>query len=339
MLPEGLDTPEEAGPMRLLFILSLPRSGSTFLARTLVTHPAITSARYAEPHLFVSAFGPLSGLKTLSAYGAEISGSSAQAYLDNTPLGQVGYKAALARQIAEVYLGSAEDTDAAWFIEKTTRNSLIASDLIKALPEARFVLLWRNPLDVMASVYSTWCENNWIWNANSVELFSGLERLHDLVAKADPARLMTLRYEDLVQARGDTLGRLAGFLGLEVGHWQQNHDLSEVRFEGLHDPRARDAANQKSHVQSVDKWRRTITTCRRRRLARQYIDWIGADRLATMGYDHAVLIAQLDEIRPPLLPSLTEELRMQALRLRRLVGLAAWHISNECRDFGSKALR
>ncbi|WP_347100786.1 sulfotransferase family protein [Sagittula stellata] len=326
--------------MRLLFILSLPRSGSTFLARTLVTHPAITSASHAEPHLFVSAFGPLSGLKAVSAYGAEITNRSALAYLEDTPSGHVGYKTALAEQIANVYRRSAESPSADWFIDKTTRNTLISRDLAVSLPDAHFLVLWRNPLDVLASVYSTWCDDRWTWNANAVELFSGLEGLHDFASKSDPDRILTLRYEDLVGAPQQTLDRVSGFLGLELdGPWDAQRDLSDVRFEGVHDPRARDAVNQKSHKRSLDKWRSTITTRRRRRMARQYLDWIGPSRLSDMGYDHAALTAQLNAITPPFLPSLAEDLRMCLLSLKRLLGVTAWHLSNERQDFGRNALR
>ena len=328
-----------AGPMRLVFVLSLPRSGSTFLARMLVTHPAVTSASHAEPHLFVSAFAPLSDLAARAEWGAGITTRSALDYLAAAPGGAAAYRATLAGAAADTCLATATDPGADWFIEKTTRNSLIAADLVQALPEARFVVMWRNPLDVMASVYRTWCNDNWTWTANSVELFTGLDGLVALQT-ADHPNVATLRYEDLVADPQAALARLSDFLDIDPGHWTKHEgDLSGVRFAGPHDPRARDADNQRAHARSVAKWRGSVTTARRRRMARQYLDWIGADRLAAMGYDAEALRAELDAVSTPLIPSLAEETRMRALALRRWASVTAWHARTETRDFGRHALR
>ena len=45
---------------------------------------------------------------------------------------------------------------------------------------------------------------------------------------------------------------------------------------------------------SLDHWRAVLCNPFRRRWARGYLDWIGAERLALMGYDAAELRAQLE---------------------------------------------
>jgi hypothetical protein len=324
--------------MRLLFVLSLPRSGSTFLAKTLVTHPQITSSCFAEPHLFVSAFAPLSRMKTLGSYGAVIAFQSAMDYLSSTELGQAGYKASIGALIEKIYFSSAVEKDATYFVEKTTRNSLIAEDLIAALPDARFLILWRNPLDVMASVYSTWCRDRWTWNANSVELFSGLESLVEALNK-HPDRILALKYEDLVNNPEATLSCMSAFLDLEPALSSERQDLALVQFTGPHDPYAQAASNQTAHNNSVAKWRKSIVTRRRRRMARRYIDWIGRERLGIMGYDLSELRNHLDALDPPLATSVAEDLRMEGLTLKRILTVSTWHFLNEARAFSKNALR
>ncbi len=325
--------------MRLLFILSLPRSGSTLLARMLLKHPSITSAAHAEPHLFVAAFGPLSGLGSVASWGADVTANTALDYLAMAPCGAKGYRRRQAAGIAQTYFSTATDPDADWFIDKTTRNALFAHDLVDALPDARFIILWRNPLDILASVYSTWCDNNWTWNANSVELFTGLETLVSL-QRQENEHVINLRYEDLVADPRSILSLLSENLDIDDGLWgEERRDLSDVEFSGPHDPHARNAVNKRAHNNSLEKWRNSITTRRRRRMARKYLNWIGCERLKTMGYDLDSLLAELDSLVLPFFPSIFEDVQMMTLSAKRLGAVIAWHCLNEVKAFHRNALR
>ncbi len=46
----------------------------------------------------------------------------------------------------------------------------------------------------------------------------------------------------------------------------------------------------------VTKWKRSLSNPVRKAWSRRYLQWIGADRLATMGYDLNELLAELDSL-------------------------------------------
>ena len=47
-------------------------------------------------------------------------------------------------------------------------------------------------------------------------------------------------------------------------------------------------------TEPLEKWRRTLANPWRKRWCREYLTWIGRERLATMGYDLDALLADLD---------------------------------------------
>jgi hypothetical protein len=49
-------------------------------------------------------------------------------------------------------------------------------------------------------------------------------------------------------------------------------------------------------AEPVEKWRATLANPYRKRWCRGYLRWVGAERLAVMGYDLEELLEQLDAI-------------------------------------------
>lgn len=53
---------------------------------------------------------------------------------------------------------------------------------------------------------------------------------------------------------------------------------------------------QELSTEPLEKWKRTLGTPWRKRWCRAYLDWIGPERLVTMGYDPAELRRELDSL-------------------------------------------
>jgi hypothetical protein len=66
---------------------------------------------------------------------------------------------------------------------------------------------------------------------------------------------------------------------------------------------------QELSTEPIEKWKQTLGTTWRKRWCRSYLDWIGADRLATMGYDLDALRGELDA-----LPSSARHVASDAVR-------------------------
>ncbi|MDQ6956705.1 MAG: hypothetical protein Q9M21_05845, partial [Mariprofundaceae bacterium] len=47
---------------------------------------------------------------------------------------------------------------------------------------------------------------------------------------------------------------------------------------------------------SLDKWKEYMTTSLRKRWARNYIHWLGQDRLSAIGYSSHTLLSEIDQV-------------------------------------------
>lgn len=188
---------------------------------------------------------------------------------------------------AAAYSGWLAKTGKETFIDKTPRYYLIANFLAEIFPDARFIVLLRDPFDIAASYRST-------WNVDLPDLLRreaddpltfdlpvGLARLQNFIA-AHPDKTHVVRYEDLT---ADPAAALAGVLA-HLGRPEPADSVAALtsispgkKIEGRMGDRkiARTAA---PHAGSVGGGRAAFDGPDRQIL----LDAIGASRLRALGY-------------------------------------------------------
>jgi hypothetical protein len=277
--------------MRPVFILSLPRAGSTLLQRLLGAHPQISTR--PEPSILLSV---LYARRAQGAFAEYDHGFAVEAFDDLTAGlddGEAVFDAAV-RGWAMHFYGAAADAGSAWFLDKTPRYHLVAADLLRIFPDARFVFLWRNPLAVAASVMDSFDGGRWNLHFVKVDLYDGVERLVAAAAADDP-RCCAVRYEDLVSDPVRELARVLEHLELEPDDSLVDR-FTEVSIDGKGDPTGTKRYTAVTD-ERIDHWPAAFANPFRRSWARGYLDWIGPSRLAAMGYDHLELRSDLDRPR------------------------------------------
>jgi len=273
-----------------IFLLSLPRSGSTLVQRVLAGHREIATA--AEPWVLLPHLYATRERGIAAEYTQPIAARAIAEFLRSLPDGERDYRRALHDFGIDLY-SRAAGPETRYFLDKTPRYHYVVDDLLEVFPEAKSVFLWRNPLAIVASIVQTWARGRW-----NVDRWQGdLRGLGLLVDAYDSHRDSTIavRYEDLV---GDPAGTWPGiFAYLDLPY---TDDLlttfNEVRLEGsMGDPTGVGRYSTIS-AEPLEKWRSTLANPYRKRWCREYLRWIGAERLAVMGYDLEGLLEQLDEI-------------------------------------------
>ena len=145
------DADAEAIPLdesEVVFILSLPRSGSTLLQRIIAAHTRVASA--TEPWLLLPLFYSLRSQGQYAEYGQGPAAKGLTHFVEELPGGRSAYLAEVSRFARGLY-GRTRSDGETYFLDKTPRYGLIVDELREAFPGARFIFLWRQPLAIIAS--------------------------------------------------------------------------------------------------------------------------------------------------------------------------------------------
>lgn len=278
-------------PVRPIFVLSLPRSGSTLLQRLLGAHSRI--ATESEPWFLLPLLYSVRPSGAYAEYGHRTAAHAISDLCSNLPGGTADYLEEVSG-FAERLYGRLAGGEATYFVDKTPRYALIAEELLSSFPHAKFIVLWRNPLAVVASCVTTFVRGRWMPSVFKIDLFESLDRLFS-ASQAHADRIEFVRYEDLVTRTDAVMQRLLRHLALpeEAGLASR---FTDVQLKGrVGDPTGIHAYDRVTAA-SADRWKQTLASPVRIAWCRRYLDWVGPRRLALMGYEIDRLRAELDSL-------------------------------------------
>jgi len=285
--PEPAGTPGSAQDPTPLFLLSLPRSGSTLVQRVLATHAEIGTV--PEPWLLLPQLYATRGAGVYAEYGYGPSSRAIHAFAEGLPGGPDAYDRELRAFVLHLYRLAADG--APYFLDKTPRYHLVADELLSLFPEAKVVVLWRNPLAVVASIVETWAGGRWTFGRWDVDLHEGLGSLVR-AAEKHAGQVHAVRFEDLVREPGSSWPKLMDYLGLPFDPAVLT-SFAETSLESrMGDPTGSRTYRELS-TEPLEKWKRTFCNPLRKEWGARYLRWIGGERLAAMGYDLGALLEEL----------------------------------------------
>jgi len=277
--------------MRPLFLLSLPRAGSTLVQRVLGAHPEIHTV--SEPWLLLPHVYATRHHGIRAEYWQESACEAIGDFQLTLAGGPDTYRQAL-REFALTLYRAAGESEPTYFLDKTPHYHAIADDLAELFPDARFVILWRNPLSVLASLLTTFRDSRFEPYLFDFDLASGVANL-TAFAEHSEGRAHAVRYEDLVGPSGEDHWRaLFAYLDLTF-----DADLLrgyvDVEFQG----RYGDMSSwhlRKITSENRDKWKLSVRGRVRQAWCRRWLRGIGVAQLRTMGYDLDTLLAELEMV-------------------------------------------
>jgi tetratricopeptide (TPR) repeat protein len=190
-----------------VFIIGMPRTGTTLVDRIITSHPAMESA--GELQAMPLAVKLASGTRSRLVLDAETMAAMAQA-----DLGAIG--ADYLRRAAHHRRDPAKR-----FTDKFPGNFHYAGIIARALPQAKIICLRRHPLDtVLANFRNLFAISSRYYDysydvMDIARYYARFDRLMAYWQKALPDRIMELHYEDLVADQEGMTRRLLAHCGLE----------------------------------------------------------------------------------------------------------------------------
>jgi len=274
-----------------VFLLSLPRCGSTLVQRVLSGHPQIATT--PEPWLLLPLLGAMREEGTYADYGHYLATRGLADLCAALPGGAADYRAALAQFARDVYQ-RASPAGSRYFLDKTPRYHQVVDDLFEMFPDGAFIFLWRHPLAMLASMVESFGRGRWILYVLKIDLYRGLDSLVRARA-AWGDRACSVCYEDFVRNPQEETARLVAHLGLDPAPGMVE-EVGARPVTGALGDRSGTARYGEVSAEPVGKWRTILANPVRKWWCRRYLRWIGAARLAVMGYDLDRLLAELDAV-------------------------------------------
>jgi hypothetical protein len=212
----------------IIFLFSLPRSGSTWLQRLLASNNNINTT--AETWLLLPLFEVLFKGRALTEYNQDIARRAVDDFFDKTGIDRREFHEQMVGAYRSLF-AKAAGRGADYFLEKTPKNYLVADEIIEHFPQAKFIFLWRDPADVALSLANSYAGR---WNTMfryEIDFAAGIPQLVRAHRKL-AGRAISVRYEDLRADPNANLGRIYDYLGMESGVLEEN-ELGRERISGI----------------------------------------------------------------------------------------------------------
>ncbi|WP_420432157.1 tetratricopeptide repeat-containing sulfotransferase family protein [Hyphobacterium sp.] len=234
--PKSERVPERA-PLTPVFIVSLPRAGSTLVDRILSSHPEIASVGETEDFIVSLLDEP-----ALAAARDPVGLARLTPRIDLAAVGQ-RYRDTLTRR------GHSQGV----VIDKTPTNFLYAGLIAEALPEARIIHVDRQPMDAALATFKTLFRDRYHWSYDLTDIADYIAAKNSLMTHWEagwPEHILHVSYETVVRETETIAKQLVAFLGLE---W----DPACLDFTSQAAPVSTASADQVRepvHDRSIDHW-------------------------------------------------------------------------------------
>lgn len=268
----------------LVFLVSQPRGGSTLLQKILSCHPKIHTI--AEPWLMLHPLYALRQQGFQAEYGHKIAKSALTDLISSLPNKEEDYYEGLRRMYSYLYESLLQDTDKQYFLDKTPRYYLIINDIYKVFPNAKFIILLRNPLAVLCSIMSTWIRDD-ISKLKKYKsdlltapklLIDGLEKLND--------KCIVIHYEQLLKKTEQEVEKILNFLEIDVDLSIIDYNSSNLVISGKRGDQIGVVNNSRPSMDNIDKWIYNLREPNVWNFCYEYLDILGSDTIEKLGYSY-----------------------------------------------------
>lgn len=279
-------------PIKPIFLFSLPRTGSTLVQRILMAHQSISS--FSEPHIILPLAYTLKPEGVVSEYMHQNVFRAIEDLVRQLPNKEREYESYIRDFVLNIY-AALSSQESKYFLDKTPNYHFIIPEIQKIFPDAKFIFLFRNPVQTLASSIETFgkgrlnrIERFYIGAVNSFDkLTEGFVQLKE--------NSFSVNYEDFVQNPDSNVEAMCKYLNLpftkELLFAFKNQKLSGR----LGDPSGVKAYSS-VNSSTTEKWKKSFNSRFRKKILIKFISEFSEKNLEIQGYDKSNIIKEILEL-------------------------------------------
>ncbi len=272
------------GNNKIVFIISLPRSGSTMLQHILGAHSEMVAT--AEPWILFPASMSLKEDTITAPYNHEICRIALNDFLGQLKNKEQEYYNAVRKMATHLYDTFLKEKEKNIFIDKTSRYYLILPELMRIFPDAKFIFIVRNPLAIFSSFITSMVGNN-IEGLGDVnirnDLLFGYKLLYEGY-KTNKKNSIIVRYEDIIKNPEIEIESICKYIGVKFEKTMLDYKAKIGILQG----KLVDTKSIHKHDRPVNKyidaWKNNLKTKQNKILVKGFIENIGKDLVKKTGY-------------------------------------------------------
>jgi hypothetical protein len=270
--------------MKLLFIFSLPRSGSTLVQRELNRSDIVKTS--PETWFLLNTFiaNMNNRFQTYSIHSDSHAKLAMNEFVKND-VGHTEYKSSLKIFFLSVYELASKNKQV--FIEKTPRNSIYINEIVDVFGEdAQYLILVRNPAAIALSMINT-------WGGGKLNLFSFAQDfeigLVNIINKIDEG-MSVLKYEDVLLNPSCIYSKINNI----IPEPEKNVPLETI--DGLMGDPTGQYFYKTINKERVDDWKCHINTLSKKYALKKLICKIGEKNFSKLGYSYSETLQDCSKI-------------------------------------------
>lgn len=280
---------------QIIFLISQPRSGSTLLQRMLGAHPEIYT--HSESWIMLHPLFPMKYEDLVTPYNPWLYSLGLQDFISGLPRGKIQYQEELANTFLSFYYSILKHNNKSIFIDKTPRYFHIIPELLVSFPEAKFIILLRNPAAVILSIINTFTKEDWnrLSDFRHDLLFAPQKILDGITAAGQKS--YRLGYESLIDEPEKELSGVCNFLGINFSHdliCYNDTKLPKWRFGDQHNVYLQEKPNKAFK----DNWVKHLKEPQSWRIVKEYLEMLGKELVLAMGYDFDAIMKKIESNKP-----------------------------------------
>lgn len=279
--------------MKLIFLISLPRSGSTLLQKILMNHKDVASDQ--ENWILLNLLSFIKDKSSVSILSKASQRSAANKFVASNGILEESLYKSIGQSYKNILLEAFQDSE--YFIDKTPRNYYILDELKMAFPDSKFIFILRSPVSIISSILNTWTKRRFSnYFGYSFDINFGFDAIGKYLENHNNKNDFIITYDELVKNTDSSINEIYKFLKINEDNSHDFNDFNNnLKHSSIGDPIKKNKTRQVD-IHSLDSWKKTVNSYFYKKYLLYKIKKINESYIKFGGYDKENLIKEIQSI-------------------------------------------